>query len=150
MQILWRYADCRLQNPDHRLQTADLQTKQFLSVCFQVFLCLPHPTPAPVPRCSPFIFINKLAEWSNIWSDSNPYFPVPPCEYGGPLEALTKGDLNSIFVLSKPLNIPLHNLYEFVWLLKTGFPRMARILAGKEPFIYDTKILREGYKHSTP
>ena len=51
------------------------------------------PAPAPVPRCSPFIFINKLAEWTNVWSDSNPYFPVPPCEYGGPLEALARGDL---------------------------------------------------------
>jgi len=115
-----------------------------------VFLCLPCPVPAPVPRCSPFIFINKLAEWSNIWSDSNPYFPVPPCEYGGPLGALGKGDLRSVFVTNQPLNIPLHNLYEFVWLLKTGFPRMVRILGGKEPFIYDTKILKEGYEHSTP
>ena len=51
------------------------------------------PAPAPVPRCSPFIFINKLAEWTNVWSDSNPYFPVPPCEHGGPLEALARGDL---------------------------------------------------------
>ena len=38
-----------------------------------------QPTPAPVPRCSPLIIINKLAESSNILSDSNPYFPVPPC-----------------------------------------------------------------------
>ena len=59
----------------------------------QIFLFLPRPVPAPVPRCSPFIFINKLAEWTNIWSDSNPYFPVPPCEYGGPLKALASGDL---------------------------------------------------------
>jgi len=55
-----------------------------------------------------------------------------------------------VFVTSQPLNIPLHNLYEFVWLLKTGFPRMVRILAGKEPFEYDTDILREGYQHYTP
>lgn len=115
-----------------------------------LFLCLPSPTPAPVPRCSPFVFINKLAEWSNIWSDSNPYFPVPPCEYGGPLEALAKGDLRSVLVTAQPQNIPLHNLYEFVWLLKTGIPRMVRILAGKEPFVYDANILREGYQHSTP
>ena len=40
--------------------------------------------------------------------------------------------------------------YEFVWLLKTGLPRMARILVGKEPFIYDTKILKEGFQHYTP
>ena len=60
---------------------------------FQVFLHLPSPAPAPVPRCSPFIIINKLAEFNNLMSDSNPYFPVPPCEYGGPLEALARGDL---------------------------------------------------------
>ena len=59
----------------------------------QTLSVLVVPAPAPVPRCSPFIFINKLAEWTNVWSDSNPYFPVPPCEYGGPLEALARGDL---------------------------------------------------------
>jgi len=123
---------------------------QSATIFVLVLLCLPAPTPAPVPRCSPFIFINKLAEWTNIWSDSNPYFPVPPCEYGGPLRAITEGDLRSVFVTSQPLNIPLHNLYEFVWLLKTGFPRMVRILAGKEPFEYDTEILREGFQHYTP
>jgi hypothetical protein len=36
--------------------------------------------PAPVPRCSFFIIINKLSEYSNILSDANPYFPVPPCK----------------------------------------------------------------------
>ena len=59
----------------------------------QTLSVLVVPAPAPVPRCSPFIFINKLAEWTNVWSDSNPYFPVPPCEHGGPLEALARGDL---------------------------------------------------------
>jgi hypothetical protein len=115
-----------------------------------VVVLLPTPVPAPVPRCSPFIFINKLAEFSNIWSDSNPYFPVPPCEYGGPLEALKAGDKLSVFVTSQPQKIPLHNFYEFIWLLKTGLPRMARILAGKEPFIYDPNILKEKYQHYTP
>ena len=59
------------------------------SFSFQMSLLLPwclvlalfvQPTPAPVPRCSPMIIINKLAESSNILSDSNPYFPVPPCK----------------------------------------------------------------------
>jgi hypothetical protein len=36
--------------------------------------------PAPVPRCSFFIGINKISEYSNILSDANPYFPVPPCK----------------------------------------------------------------------
>ena len=28
-------------------------------------------------------------------SDSNSYFPVGPCEYGGPLQALMAGDANA-------------------------------------------------------
>jgi len=122
-------------------------------IYLQIFITLSVlvvPAPAPVPRCSPFIFINKLAEWTNVWSDSNPYFPVPPCEHGGPLEALARGDLQSVFVTAQPLKISLHNFYEFVWLLKTGIPRMLRILAGNEPFIHDSKILSEGYQHYTP
>lgn len=115
-----------------------------------VFLLLPHPTPAPVPRCSPFIIINKLAEFNNLMSDSNPYFPMPPCEYGSWQNALAKGDFRSVFVLAEPQKIPLHNFYEFIWFLKTGFPRFLRFLTGKQKFITDDKILREGYQHHTP
>ena len=25
-------------------------------------------------------------EWNSATSDMNPYFPVPPCEHGGPLQ----------------------------------------------------------------
>ncbi|TRY80534.1 hypothetical protein TCAL_13141 [Tigriopus californicus] len=109
-----------------------------------------QPVPAPVPRCSPLIIINKLAESSNVLSDSNPYFPVPPCEYGGWVEALQEGDLQSVLVLAEPQKIPLHNFYEFIWLLKTGGPRMLRMLTGQEKYIFDRDILREGYHHHTP
>ena len=51
-----------------------------------VLSCLIQPVPAPVPRCSPWIIINKLVEWNSLWSDNNPYFPIRPCEYGGPLQ----------------------------------------------------------------
>ena len=35
---------------------------------FQVLLsCLVLPVPAPVPRCSPWIIINKLVEWTSLW-----------------------------------------------------------------------------------
>lgn len=105
--------------------------------------------PAPVPRCSPLIFINKLAEWSNLKSDSNPYFPVPPCEYGGPIQALKAKDFEAVSVLARPERIPLHNIYEFVWLLKTGFPRLLRVLTGRQEFVYDKRILLEGYQHYT-
>ena len=75
---------------------------------------------------------------------------VGPCEYGGPLQALKAGDPKAVFVTAKPLNIPLHNFYEFIWLMKTGLPRMLRILAGREAFIHDNKILEEGFEHYTP
>ena len=60
---------------------------------------LPRLVPAPVPRCSPLYKINKLVESTNIFSDSNPYFPVPPCEYGGPIAALKVTTFSLIFRL---------------------------------------------------
>jgi len=112
--------------------------------------CLVRPVPAPVPRCSPFIIINKLVEWTSLWSDSNAYFPVGPCEYGGPIQALQSGDANAVFLLDEPEKIPRHNIYEFVWFLKTGLTRMKRMMLGLEPFVYDFGILKEGYQHYTP
>ena len=53
---------------------------------------LATPALAPVPRCSPLIIINKVPDSTNLLSDLSPYFPVPPCEYGGPLAALRAGD----------------------------------------------------------
>ena len=32
---------------------------------------------APVPRCSPFIIINKIPESTSLGADFNPYFRVP-------------------------------------------------------------------------
>ena len=164
--------------PSHKIQFSSSQ----------ILILLVSPAPAPVPRCSPFIFINKLAEWTNVWSDSNPYFPgndlCLPCEtynithilcnvtWSSPLRirrtlgshhqgrfpvrmpSITWWQLpllfRSVFVTAQPLKISLHNFYEFVWLLKTGIPRMLRILAGTEPFIHDSAILGEGYQHHTP
>ena len=86
-----------LNHLNHILKIKNAEDKLILKMFMQAIIVLMAPTvPAPVPRCSPFIFINKLAEWSNVWSDSNPYFPVPPCEYGGPVEALAKGDLEYV------------------------------------------------------
>nr|XP_040583830.1 uncharacterized protein LOC121132489 [Lepeophtheirus salmonis] len=114
------------------------------------FLSILHLVPAPVPRCSPFIIINKLAEFSNVLSDSNPYFPVPPCEYGGPGNAIRYGDYESVFVLARPDLIPRHNFYELIWFMKYGASRFGRILNGEQKFIADGNILQEGYKHYTP
>ena len=73
---------------------------------------------APVPRCGPFIFINKLPKSNSLLSDFNPYFPVPPCEYGGPLQALRAGDYEAVFGPLEdnlpffPGRLPRHNILE--------------------------------------
>ena len=35
-------------------------------------------------------------------------------------------DLKAVLVTAEPQKIPQHNFYEFIWLLKTGLPRMIR------------------------
>ena len=64
--------------------------------------------------------------------------------------SVIKSNFRAVFVTAQPLKISLHNFYEFVWLLKTGIPRMLRILAGNEAFIHDSRILSEGYQHYSP
>jgi hypothetical protein len=110
-------------------------------------LCLFNGVFAPVPRCSPFLIINKMMEWSSATSDMNPYFPVPPCEYGGPFQAIMKGDLKAALIMADPEIIPRHNLHELIWWMKTGYARMRRYLKNKEPVEYDFEILREGYSN---
>jgi len=110
-----------------------------------LLLCLLPSVFAPVPRCSPFLIINKLMEWTSATSDMNPYFPVPPCEHGGPLQAILKGDYKSALLMADPDIIPRHNIHELIWFMKTGYARMRRYLKNKEPIEYDFNILREGY-----
>ena len=92
----------------------------------------------------------QLVEWTSLWSDSNAYFPIGPCEYGGPIGALLAGDTGAVFLLETPDRIPRHNIYELVWFLKTGFLRMLRMFFGLEKFDFDLGILLEGYQHYTP
>ena len=49
-------------------------------------------------------------------------------EYGNPKEALHAGDLESVFVFARPDKVTRGGFYEFVWFVKTGFPRMERVL----------------------
>eukprot|EP00090_Calanus_glacialis_P030044 TRINITY_DN48292_c0_g1_i1.p1 TRINITY_DN48292_c0_g1~~TRINITY_DN48292_c0_g1_i1.p1 ORF type:complete len:163 (+),score=46.38 TRINITY_DN48292_c0_g1_i1:1-489(+) len=111
-----------------------------------LFLLHLHQVFAPVPRCSPLFIINKVPESMSLTSDMNPYFPVAECEYGGPIQAILAGDFNSVFILDQPEKIPLHNLYELTWIVKKGWPRLQRILAGEEEFKFSPEILLEGYK----
>ncbi|XP_023330235.1 uncharacterized protein LOC111702700 [Eurytemora carolleeae] len=125
-------------------------TWPFLKALVMVLFIYPTGVPAPVPRCSPFIIINKLAESSNIISDTNPYFPVGPCEYGNPMNAIRAGDLRSVFVFAEPEKVLRHNFYELVFLFKTAIPRILRMAMGQMKFIQDPNILAEGYQHYTP
>ena len=64
--------------------------------------------------------------------------------------ALRAGDMEAFGPLPPLRDIPYHNLYEVVWFFKTGLPRIVRVLLGKERFVKDKNILREGYQHYTP
>jgi len=108
-------------------------------------LAVVPPCLSPMPPCSPFILMNKLVESSNLLSDLHPYYPIPPCPHGGPLEALAKGDVNSVFIK----DVPRHLWYELSWVLAVGLPRKWAALLGDYPVLLNTDILREGYKHST-
>ena len=114
-----------------------------------VLLLLVKSIYAPVPRCSPFIIINKVPESSNYKNDFNPYFPVPPCEYGGPIQALMAGDLTSVSLLAAGADkIPKHNFYEAVWLLTRGPKKIRQFLSGEKKFVFDPRIIFEGYSHN--
>ena len=91
-----------------------------------------------------------MVEWTSLWSDNNAYFPIGPCEYGGPIGALLAGDTGAVFILETPDRIPRHNIYELVWFFKVGLLRMLRMFFGLERFVFDLNILLEGYQHYTP
>merc|ERR1719187_3064635 len=95
-----------------------------------VLICLQVKTVfAPVPRCSPFIIINKVPESNSFSEDFSPYFPVPECEYGGPLQALMAGDFAAVSLLADGAwKIPRHNAYELLWLFTKGPERLRKII----------------------
>ena len=102
---------------------------------------------APLPPCTPFLFINKMVESNNWSSDMNPYYPVKPCPYKNPRDAPLKLQFASAhgpgFLLS-------HAAAELGWFMKTGLPRAMRMLMGKEKFKMNSNIMKEGYhRHYT-
>jgi len=118
---------------------------QLLLQCSPLLLTYPYlllqllflsPVLAPVPRCGPFIIINKVPDAVSLISDLNPFFPVPPCEYGGPLQALRAGDYESVFggLPGQIYHLPLfpkgqlarHNLLEGIHVLAMGPSQSAR------------------------
>ena len=58
-------------------KTISIAMRRLLALCSCVLVFLVQTSYAPVPRCSPFIIINKIPESSNFMNDFNPYFPVP-------------------------------------------------------------------------
>ena len=78
---------------------------------------------APLPPCTPFLFINKMVESNNWSSDMNPYYPVRPCPYKDP----SKAPLRLQFaVFSGPKTLINHVTTELSWFMKTGLPRAVR------------------------
>ena len=119
-----------------------------ISAAVLVVLFLANVSFAPVPRCSPFIIINKIPESTSLGADFNPYFPVPECEYGGPLQAMLAGDFKAVSLLADgPWKIPRHNAYELLWLFTKGPSKIQKYLTGEEEFVFDPSILVEGYSH---
>ena len=112
-------------------------------VLSSVLICLQvNSVFAPVPRCSPFIIINKVPESNSFSADFNPYFPVPECEYGGPLQALMAGDFAAVSLLADGgWKIPRHNAYELLWLFTKGPERLRRIIAGMYGVCIDYIVL---------
>lgn len=102
---------------------------------------------APLPPCTPFLFINKLVESNNWSSDMNPYYPVKPCPYQNPRDAPLKLQFASAHGPGFLMN---HAAAELGWFLKTGLPRAMRMLMGREKFQMNRNILKEGYnRHHT-
>ena len=125
-----------------------LKVKSMLVEIASVFLLMLQTAFAPVPRCSPFIIINKIPESSNFMNDFNPYFPVPECEYGGPLQAMLAGDFKAVSLLADGAwKIPRHNAYEGLWLFTKGPEKLKKFITGEEEFQFDPSILFEGYSH---
>ena len=77
----------------------------------------------------------------------NPYYPVKPCPYKNP----EKAPLRLRFaIFSGPAKLLYHVGTELKWFFTTGFPRMSRMMLGREKFLVNPKILREGHhRHFT-
>merc|ERR1712048_689063 len=77
----------------------------------------------------------------------NPYYPVKPCPYKNPDEAPLR---LRFAVFSGPKKLLYHVGTELKWFITTGFPRLSRMLVGREKFRVNPKILNEGHnRHYT-
>jgi len=96
---------------------------------------------APLPPCTPFLWVNKMIESNNWTSDMNPYYPVKPCPYKDPDKAPPR---LRFAIFSGPKKLLYHVGTELKWFFTTGFPRLTRMMVGREKFRMNPKILREG------
>ena len=102
---------------------------------------------APLPPCTPFLFVNKMVESNNWSSDMNPYYPVRPCPYKNPRDAPLR---LQFAIFNGPDTLMKHVSTELGWFLKKGLPRAMRMLTGKERFVVNNRILKEGHhRHYT-
>jgi hypothetical protein len=102
---------------------------------------------APLPPCTPHLWLNKMVESNNWSSDMNPYYPVKPCPYKDPARAPLR---MQFAIFSGPTKMMYHVATELAWFITKGFPRAARMLMGREKFRINPKIAREGHgRHYT-
>jgi hypothetical protein len=93
------------------------------------------PSPWPHPLCTCIII------------DSWQFFVFFIGEYGGWREALDAGNYRSVFVFAEPAKIPRHNFYEFIWLLKTGAPRVVSCTHGYSQLVKITIFKKSKIKN---
>jgi hypothetical protein len=85
--------------------------------------------------------INKMMESNNWSSDLSPYYPVEPCPYANPNDA----PANLRFLVASGQDLGDIATSEISWMLRKGIPRAGRMISGRERFVQDPRILREGY-----
>ena len=84
---------------------------------FQILALFGTSIIAPLPPCSPFLFVNKMIESNNWSSDMNPFYPVKPCPYKDP----SKAPHHMRFVTDNGKKFLIdHIQQELAWIRKIG------------------------------
>ena len=92
---------------------------------------------APLPPCTPFLWVNKMVESNNWSSDMNPYYPVKPCPYSNP----NKAPLHMRFaIFSGPAKLMYHVGTELLWFFTTGSKNPTFTMEKEAIVQFDIKI----------
>ena len=111
-----------------------------------LLLTLVSSVTAPLPPCTPFLWLNKFVESNNWSSDMSPFYPIEPCPFEDPSQA----PLHLQYAIASPKRLVHQLTNEFSWLVTKGIPRAVKMLKGQEKFRVDLRIRQEGHqKHHT-